>query len=530
MQRTILSVAIGSAFAAAAGSALALAPGAFDPATIAQVYMSGATAQNGGIEAIVRRECQVGTLDSYAAGTTQRVYICNSNGNFGTAGTPIAIHKESSGGSSNGINPVKNSTTMAFLNLSLLTASNCPTSVSVASVAGISPDTVGLPAYTAYACATSGLTAGVVPQVGFSDVDPALFAIDGTGLNLYSPNQLMFGIAVTKDLRDALQTKQGLTSGSDSFDQQPTLASGQIAAIFNGTITTPAKLGIANATAAVGTNAADQTTIFVARRGTGSGTQATTDAYFLNSRITNTANATSNFLAAQATVGGINYGGTGGTTVVDGNCGSGVVGPTYPVVLGSAKIPVFAGSSNDQVVNCLNRHAAGNRYAVALLTMEYNQYANPVNTTVSTSFPTGFRFVAVDGAMPTIANVIKQKYTYFSEQVVTSLSTLPAGIAATVRDTIVTKLGDPDVVSSINANFTKFNGVGEGGAAIGAAPAGEQMVGLLGPGRSASCKATFASLLLTPDTDPVNYTTKNPSGTKVINAIHEPVAVCPPRF
>jgi len=34
----------------------------------------------------------------------------------------------------------------------------------------------------------------------------------------------------------------------------------------------------------------------------------------------------------------------------------------------------------------------------------------------------------------------------------------------------------------------------------------------------------------TPDTDPVNYTTKNPSGTKVINAIHVPVAVCPPRY
>jgi hypothetical protein len=529
MQRTILSVAIGSAFAAAAGSALALAPGAFDPATIAQVYISGATAQNAGIEAVVRRECQAGTLDTYAAGTTQRVYICNSNGNFGTAGTPIAIHKESSGGSSNGINPVKNSTTMAFLNLSLLTAANCPANVAVAAVAGIAPDTLGLPAYNAYSCATSGLTTGAVPQVGFSDVDPALFAMDGSGLNLYSPNQLTFGIAVTKSLRNALQTKQGLVSGSDDADQTPTLSSGQIAAIFNGYITTPAKLGVANA-AAVGTNTADQTTIFVGRRGTGSGTQATTEAYFLQNRITNAANGTPNMLAAQATVGTVNYGGTGGTTASDGACGTGAVGPTYPVVLGSTKIPVFAGSSNDQVVNCLDRHNAGNRYGVALLTMEYNQFATPVNTTVDTTYATGFRYVKVDGYLPTLANVIKQNYTYFSEQVVTSLSTLTTGIAATVRDTLVTDLGNADVVSSIDANFTKWNGFGEGNAPIGAAPAGEQMSGLLGPGRSASCKATFASLGLTPDTDPVNYTTKNPSGAKTINAIHAPVAVCPPRY
>jgi hypothetical protein len=528
MQRTILSVAIGSAFAVTAGSAFALASGSFDPATIPQVYISGATAQNGGIEAIVRRECQIGSLDTYSVGTLQRVYICNSNGGFGTAGSPIAIHKESSGGSSNGINPVKaTAASLSFINLTAI-ATGCSAGTTVASVAPIAPDTLGLPEFTAHSCATSGLTSAVIPQIGFSDVDPALFAMDGSGLNLYSPNQLIFGIGVTKSLRDALQTAQGLTVGSDDVAQQPSLDEGQVAAIFNGTITTPAGLGVANAPAA-GTKPADATTLFVVRRGTSSGSQATTDAYFLQNRITNTANTTNPFVAAQATVAGINYGSTGGTTVADGNCGTNLTGPTFPVVLGVAKIPVFAGKSNDDVVNCMNRHASGNRYGVALLTSEYNQFASPVNSNVetntNTNYPTGFRYIKLNGYMPTIANVIKQKYTYFSEQVVTSLSTLTSGIAATVRDTLVARLGDGNVVSSINNGFTVYT----------TAPAGEQLTGLLAPGRSTGCAAhvKFSAMPAgsdTPDTDPVNYTTKNPSGTKVINAIHVPVAVCPPRY
>lgn len=527
MKLSILSLAIGSAFAVGTGSAFALAPGGFNPATIPQVRISGATAQNGGIEAIVRRECQAGTLDSYNVGTLQRVYICNSNGNFGTAGSPIAIHKESSGGSSNGINPVKATTaSLQFINLSAI-ASGCSAGTTVASVAPIAPDTLGQPAYTSRPCATSGMTSAAIPDIGFSDVDPALFGMDGSGLNLFSPNQLIFGVAVTKTLRDALQTAQGLAPVGDA-GPAPSLDEGQIAAIFNGTITAPAQISAADATTAVGTNTSDRTTLFVCRRGTSSGTQATTDAYFLQNRITNAANSTPAFLAAQATVGGINYGGTSGTTVSNGNVGSNTAGPVFPVVLGSAKIPVFAGKSNDDVVNCLNRHDAGNRYAVALLTSEYNQAASPVNTTVesntNTNYPTGFNYIKIGGYLPTIANVIKQKYTYFSEQVVTAKTGL-TGIGDTVLDTLVAQLGDGNVVSSINAGFTVYSGE----------PAGEQSTGLLGPGRSAGCAAhvKFSAMPAgsnTPDTDPVNYTTKNPSGTKVINAIHVPVAVCPSRY
>jgi hypothetical protein len=529
MKRTLISAAVASAFILSSGSAFALVPGdgvaagTFNPASTPQVYISGASAQNGGIESVIRRLCTAGSLDSYAIGSTQRVFVCTDAGSLGTGG-PIAIHKETSGGSSNGINPVKAATTTAgivFIDLPSI-ATGCTTSASVASVAPIAPDTLGLPAYTKWSCASASATAQI-PHIGFTDVDPPLFGLDGTGLSLYSPNQLIFGLPVTKALRNALQTAQGLTSGDDTPGQTPSLTSGQVAALFNGTITTPAALGVANASAVGATSGVDSASIYVARRGSGSGTQATAEAVWLNARITNTASTTTNFVAPPNATYGLSSGGTAATTAL---CGDGTVGPTWPVVLGVAKNPVVGASNSDNVVNCLNRHNAGNRYAVGVLSMEYNQDANPTNTTVDTNFATGFRYIRIDGALPTIGNVIRGSYNYFSEQVVTAKTGM-AGVPETVRAAIVAQLGDPNVLSSINNGYTQFTGTG--------ATAGETLSGLLRPGTTGGCAAhtTFATMPVgnnTPDLDPVNFVTKNPTGTKVNNAIKPAIAVCKPRF
>lgn len=507
MKRTVIASAVGTLLATAAGSAFALAPGAFDPATIKQVRMSGATAQDSGIEAIVARMCAASSLDVYTtAGNSQVAYVCNTGTAFGTlaAGSPIAIHKEK-GGSSNGINPVKSGgAALNFINLASL--AGC-TATTVASVAPVTPDTLGTPGFTRQAC--TGSLEAQSSFIGFSDVDPPLFSATSTGLTLRSPNQLIFGVPVTIALRNALQSAGCV--GSDTVACQPSLTRSQVAGIYAGNIGNASQLGAAPGS------------IYVARRGSGSGTQATAEVYFLNQRITTTASTTSPFMQPSDD-GTTNYGGntavSSGVNASDLNCGNATVAPTEP---SPGVTPVVAMNGSGQVVNCLNRHAAGNRYAVGVLTTEFDQFGTSAKAKVDTNFNMGFRYVKINGALPTIGNVIRGDYDYFSEQVIATRTTGTPGVEAAVATYFNTQLGNPDVISSIDNNWTRWTD----------APAGEQLAGLLQPARASSCRATFASLAApnnTPDTDPINYTTKNPSATKVNNAIKPAIAVCPPRF
>ena len=125
MKRNLLSLAVATALAATAGSALAL-----DQATTAgiaaaqQIRMSGATAQDNGIVAFMRRACQAGTLDSYNV-TNNVVFSCF----FTAAGKNLTVSKESNGGSANGIGPVRDQTSaLTFINVGNISTSTCATS------------------------------------------------------------------------------------------------------------------------------------------------------------------------------------------------------------------------------------------------------------------------------------------------------------------------------------------------------------------------------------------------------------------
>jgi hypothetical protein len=96
----------------------------------------------------------------------------------------------------------------------------------------------------------------------------------------------------------------------------------------------------------------------------------------------------------------------------------------------------------------------------------------------------------------------------------------PGSVVGSVLNAFTIELGNSDNLSIINPTFTKWTDL----------PAGTQTAGLVGAPRAAACPGTFASLGTTPDADPRNYVSKNPTGSKVSNAVKPAVAICPPRY
>jgi hypothetical protein len=505
MKQKLVATAVAAALAAAAGSAFALTPGNFDPATIPQVYMSGATAQNGGIANVMRLLCVDGTLDAYTT-TSQVAYVCTvrTGSTLGAAydGTAIAIHKEYSGGSGLGIDNLINGITLNFVNLAPIVAGQTVCTVDTVSSVGAQGL---LGAEQVWNCPGTQVVAQT-PQVGFSDVDPAVFGKTVTGtagtITVNSPNQLTFGVAVTVPLRNALQAEQGLTVGSDLAVDTPSLANAEVQRMFQQTkasTNTGATFGLTG----------DANRVYAVRRGATSGTQKTAEVYFFNANVVQPSFAINQFASPTS--------GYNSVVASDAGCGTATSAPASTGM-------VFAGSSNEQVVNCLNRHAAGGRYAVASLTMEFNAF-NPVaastSASIDTNYPTGFRFVKLNGYLPTVENMVRGAYTYYSEQVVTGLNTL-AGTPLAVMNGMIAELGNAGNVTTINSTFTRWNDL----------PVGYQTSGLVKPGSAvaANCRGKFAALGTTPDTDPVNFITKNNSGSNAQNAVPAGVATCPRRF
>ncbi|MEI6719594.1 MAG: hypothetical protein WCO67_02435 [Betaproteobacteria bacterium] len=484
MKRNLLSLAVATALAATAGSALAL-----DRATTAgiagpqQIRMSGATAQDSGIIAFMRRACQAGTLDSYS-NSGVNAFSCF----FTALGKNVVVQKESNAGSQNGINPVRDNTTLTFLNVATIDTTNCTTSAVQASVAPIAPDTLGLPAYTKWTCAGAGMTTSAVPDIGFSDVDPAVFGESSTGLTVASPNQLLFGVPVTVTLRNALQTAQGLTSGSETAANVPSLTNEQVAGIYSQWIVTGDQLGVA------------ANDIFVARRGDTSGTQKAAELFFLNQGV-NLANSPMAFPAPAF--------GKGPKAFATGDCNT----------LGAGDI--FAGNGTGDVRSCLNELNTNTKFGVGLISMESVQHASG-----TTSAP-GWRYIKLNNVMPTVANAIKGLYPYWTEQALIKRTAL-AGDASSVYTQFASNLGSSGIMAILNKSFSVFSDANMGGSGE---PAGKQQTGLMGPPTidgTTTCPGTFAANGTTADSQPLNIASKAVNGA-VDNRIKPAIVQCAPR-
>lgn len=317
-------------------------------------------------------------------GSNQRMVACTAR-TF-AAGSPyaavsgesIGYIKESNGGSGNGTQPVANQTPLTFLN----PASPGCTGTTAVPAAG------GLFAYTLNTgCANMQ---SLAPEIGIADVEGKLLGFTGAGLTPIPLLDVVFGVPVSLPLYRALQTAQGLAT-NDTCGTVPTLTRSQVAALYTGNIFDGTVLVTSGADDGAAIDGNLGKPIHICRRGNSSGTQAGAKAFFLNEGCST--NVQPFF-----------------TPDVSGCTASGCAWPTA-TVNGVAQDfrgdLVYAGSGSGQVVQCLNFYGtqASDNFAVGVLSTE--------NTTVGQSY----RFVRIDGALPTLESTANGNYQYFTSDV-----------------------------------------------------------------------------------------------------------------
>jgi hypothetical protein len=379
MKLKTLAATLAGVFAAGGPGLLAAHPAAeYNPATDRDLFISGASAPELALLEYMSDEfCAAGSLDIYIA-ANQFIYYCTPNASLGLGSARVALRKSSVGGSGNGTGPAcARATTIPFLNFSAI-----GTVTSAFPTATISGST-----RTAFSVPATFTTTGAAVQVdgGFSDLEPSLFP-DLPGITAcFTPPPstsvvsnpvfgIIFGVPVTKAFRDALQTAQGLTPGSETVQDMPSLTLQQLRSIYRGALSN---------TSAIPGGGLPAQQIFIARRVGTSGTQRSFAAYFLNQRCIPgvVAFAGNDVLPAQA----------------DSLCAS-----TSPPT-------VYHGSGSQNVVNCLNNHNAAGRYAVGVLSTEFVP-----NTSTGTG-GAGYRFIKIGGAVPSLLQTLESRHELWYE-------------------------------------------------------------------------------------------------------------------
>ena len=348
------------------------------------VFLAGSSAVDLALTKFIANTCVAGSLDTYrtdAGGKTYYLWTCEtapgSNFSLASGNTKIAIHKNTNS-SSDGTNLVANgASNLAFLQVADLnsSASQCAVSPTVVAATGT------IPTYNIYNCGTTAGASGVGTlsspvTFGFSDSEPAQFnATAAPQLTSAYPLTIIFGIPLTKNVRDLLQTAQGLTSGSETEANMPSLTSAQLNGIYTGRFTTWA--------AAAGITVGSDNSVYKIRRSNGSGTSRAFDATFIG-----------DFCVPGLT--GLASAATLVTATIPTQCNS--------VANGGAK-SLQAGTSDD-VASCLNSFQSnGSVGGIGYLSTDYTP-----------SVGDSYRWVKVDGYSPKLLNVADGKWKDWSEE------------------------------------------------------------------------------------------------------------------
>ena len=363
-------------------------------------------------------------------------------------GTVVAIHKYSAGGAIQSTAPVANRVPAPKWIKSGQTApagTSAPVTVLT---------TVGATSNITFQKVTfsSALSAANVeqrrPDIGLTTVEPAAFLGRSSGTVKNPDNStyasytvlrrdisaltgvvptadLVNGLVVTKALRDALQRAQGLTVGSELEADVPSLTNAQINALFTQSIVDWSNLLVGATgtplTSVAGVTAPASTKVFVVRRDNGSGNQIGTEGFFTQGQ----------FNWAAATTGDTD---TGLTTV-----------PAGPFV--------FSGTNtraNQDTFRTLNTN---NVWAIGLLSTEK---PNLNSTTSGTSRENGYRFIAVNGATPSLVNVVKGRYPIYNTTSVVYntafLKTRPLGVQY-LAAAVTRGLNNPGLLGPVGENL-----------------------------------------------------------------------------
>jgi hypothetical protein len=503
--RYAVAVALAGTVASAA-NALSISTYAGNAGSNVNVHISGSTALDGTLtNAAIQTAagqiglCQSGTTDIYLIGTSQKLIYCSASSAAGvTAGTPLAIFKESAVGSANGVQPLINvakggSAGTSFINPAVITDASCGTAVTTAATGDFGTFV------THPSCAATAVIAGT-PTGGFSDVEAAILqtaagaavsATDaGTFLNASPTLDQVWAIAVTKNMYSALQTAEGLTcpasftvygtvvtgtsfTGKDSPSCAPSLSKQQVASLLTQQIAIGSQLGIPNSTD-------DQ--IYLCRRDVGSGTEASFEAYFVGQRCSKT---------------GLIVPSEDGATVWAAGSGGGVRTCLQAFNAGGKTLTAFYSPSTIATV--------GNQYAIGFINTE-------ITAANLSGASDGFRLVAIDGVLPQVANVQNGTYPYFSTgnsyQIKAGKPGAPSGNALAAFNAITTKIGHPIWTADSNTSYSK----NPWGVAGDVAPAG--LYAGTNPPTLPASHTTAAS-------NPTNAFTKTATGS--INNCDQPV-------
>lgn len=441
----ILKTAVATAIAAAGVTAAqALDVKNYATNTNVNVFISGSTAVDTTLLSTLilgtGGYCQSGTIDVYQIGSpTNRMIYCSATAASGlTAGTPLAIFKESNVGSGNGVGPLISvakggSSGIFFLSPAALVADTANTECTTAAVIS----TANFLAYTNHtACPAVDITAStVVPTGGFADVEAAL--LRGAGGTTYSAADVskylqsqnvfdvVWGVAVTKNLFYALQAAEiGVTgncpANSDLSSCAPSLSKAQVASLYQGNVFTWDQLGLNNAV---------DNNVYICRRDIESGTEASFEAYFLGARCSQSsevmATSDNQFIFTNGSGGGMR------------NCLSALNS-------GGSFAPF-----NDTTSTALPPVTEpGSQWAIGLISSEVTSGNLSADT---------FRLVAVDGVLPTLSNVVNGFYPYWSSNFAYSIKSgtgVPTGSAATVWTNLSKFMGDPAPTKAVNTAYS----------------------------------------------------------------------------
>lgn len=404
MKLSKISLATAAVCGVMSAPALAIDASQYDN-TVVNVYVTGATALDAGLLEATLKICQAGTLTRYAA-SNQFVYFCTADGATSglTAGTKLAVYKHSVGGSGNGVQPVNSGAALPFLKLSDGAAfgAQFPATAVATSAGGFT--------YSNALISTAGSTSPVSNvAIGISDLEPAFFendvVVDLPNLTSEPLASVIFGVPVTRNVYEALQAAQGLTVGSLTEANLPTLNTPQLTTVYTqvgktwnavtrGAITIP------------GTVAQGAGRVFVARRVDTSGTQKTFEALFArtpNGLIGKSINNGSDGLTPDLFV--------SGPEAADNTAANTLANATLPIAGTPPANLVINNSGGGNVVFTLNRFQAQGKGGVGILATD---------AIISTSGNTAaaadnIRFVKINGVAPTVANVINGSYPYYAD-------------------------------------------------------------------------------------------------------------------
>lgn len=416
--KPILAAAVASVMTA--GSAYAHGPSVTPDI---EMWMSGASAEDGMIGTLFADLCMSGTLDTYLSngdGAAHRAFFCTLDNakvpGLALSNPKVLLHKRSAGGSGYGVAPVADATPITHMSI---INGNCSV---------VSANT--------YNCTITnpGDTVNHVSDAGISDVEPALFVPpnvpSGFGpvtpaqlskLNITSQVGLVFGVPVSLNLRNALQQAQGLHVGSEAEADMPSLSREQVAALMTGGIRKwdALKVNGVSLTAVAGVTAPADTKVHICRRVEGSGTQAQFNANFL--RVPCTAGAAQPLIT-----------------------GNPIIGPIVN--------PLNEGAGN--LDTCLDNDNTSNYWTVGLQSTERNPFQFGTNT-----YKYGYRFIKIGGVAPTIKNAANNQYFDWAENSIQWLKAAnggPIGDKLVIFQKIATDAGKPTIVTHVNQEF-KFS-------------------------------------------------------------------------